>query len=187
MVDEDVDRIPVELLQFGLGDEARDSQKPWVWRSIRGLALPWRRLRKSCASEVDFGRGGQHQRRRIAPENLEQPVSRRSYRWSDQEGLGRRMQFKVARWMRQRVVGYQRGNVREFGLFRLEELAPRRRVVEEIANGDGCASGHPGVVHAEDIAAGDLDGRACGILVCAGLERQPRNARNRRQRLAAEA
>ena len=59
--------------------------------------------------------------------------------------------------MGERVVRDERGDVRELGLLGLEELAARRGVEEEVADGDGGAGGQAGLFDAEDVAAGDLD------------------------------
>ena len=42
VVDEDVDGVSVELLQFRLGDEARDAEETGVGRLVVGFALPGR-------------------------------------------------------------------------------------------------------------------------------------------------
>ncbi len=45
----------------------------------------------------------------------------------DQHGIGGRVQFEMLVRMRQRVVRYQRCDVREFGGFRLQKFLARRR------------------------------------------------------------
>ena len=74
------------------------------------------------------------------------------------------MQLEVLVGMSERVMCDQRGDVREFGRFGLEEFAARGRVEEEIADGDGGAAGQAGVFHAMDFSAGDLEQRAGGSL-----------------------
>ena len=59
--------------------------------------------------------------------------------------------------VRERVVGDERGDVGEFGLLGLEELAAGGSVEEEVADSDGGSGGKAGVFDAEDVAAGDLD------------------------------
>ncbi len=187
MVDEDVDRVAVQLLQLRLGDEPRNAQKSGVGRRVILLALPGRRLGQAGAREVHLRRGREHQRCRVAAKDLEQPVAGRGHRRRDQQRLGRRMQFKVPLRMRQRIVRHQRGNVGQLGLLGLEEFAPRRRVVEQVADRDGGARRRAGIFHAQYFAAGDLDLRARVFVRGMGFQRQTRDAGNRRQRLAAEA
>ena len=89
--------------------------------------------------------------------------------------------------MGQRVVRHQRRDVPQLGLLRLQKLAPRRRVVEKVAHRDGRSHRQPRVLHANDLSARNLHRRSRVVLRRARLQRQPRDAGNRRQRLAAKA
>ena len=59
--------------------------------------------------------------------------------------------------MGERVVRDQRGHVGQLSGFGAEEFAPRRRVEEEIGDGDGRSARQRGVVHVKDLAAGNLE------------------------------
>ncbi len=74
LVDEDVDRVAVELLQFGLGDEAGDAEVAGVGRCVVRVALPGRRLGEAGAGEVEFGGGGEHVAGSVFAEDLEEAV-----------------------------------------------------------------------------------------------------------------
>ena len=69
--------------------------------------------------------------------------------------------------MREAVMRDERGDVRDFGLFRTQEFLAGRDIEEEIADGDRGAFGERGFVAAQQLAAGDFD---CGAgLFAAGL------------------
>ena len=55
LVDEDVDRVAIELLQFGLGVKAGQAKRARGARGFVGIALPWRRFGKAGAIERRFG------------------------------------------------------------------------------------------------------------------------------------
>ena len=60
-------------------------------------------------------------------------------------------ELEVFLGMGQRVVRDQRRHVSQLGGFGAKEFAPRRRVEEEIGDGDGGSAGQGGVVHAQNL------------------------------------
>ena len=71
--------------------------------------------------------------------------------------MGGREQLEVLLRMGKRVVGDQRGHVRQLCGFCAQEFAARGRVEEEIGDGDCGSARQGGVVHVENFAAGNFD------------------------------
>src|SRR5690606_27055037 len=67
------------------------------------------------------------------------------------------------------------------------ELAPRRHVVEQVADLDRGAARVLLRRHVTDVAAVDLEARAVVVTVAPGRQDEAAHRRNRRQRLAAES
>ena len=165
MVDENVDGVAVELLQLGLGDEAGDAEVAGGGSFVAGFALPRWGFGKAGAGEVHLGGGGEHEGGGVLAEDLEEAFLCVSDCGRNEQGLCCGVEFEVLRWVSQGVVRDQSGDMRELGLFRLEELAAGRGVEEEIADLDGCSGGKAGVFGANDLASGYFDYSADGLCV----------------------
>jgi hypothetical protein len=74
LIDEDVHRVAVQLLELGLGDEASDAEKTWFRRSVVEIALPRRRFGKASAGEVHLGCRGEHVVGGFLTEYLEESI-----------------------------------------------------------------------------------------------------------------
>ena len=144
-------------------------RKPGVGRLVILLATPGRRLGKTGAGEVHFGGGLDHQGRGLRAEDLEEALARVGNGGGDQQRLSSGVQVKVARRMRERVMSDERGDVLQFGGFGLEELATRRRIEEEVSDGDRSALRQTGLIDAQYLAAGDLDDGARCVFGGAGF------------------
>src|SRR5690348_5809415 len=97
------------------------------------------------------------------------------------------MQFEVLVRMRESVMGYERRNLRQLCGFRTQEFFSRRRIKEEIANGNCCARRHSGFFHFEQLATGDLDARARHVVGLSRLQCEPRDRTDRWQRFTAKS
>ena len=186
-VHKDVNRIAIEPLQLGLGNKAGEAQVTGVWRFVVFFALPRRRLRQAGAGEVHLSGDRQHQRGSLRAEDLKEPFAGVGDGWRDEQCLGGRVQLEVARRVREGIVRHQRSDVLQLGRLRLEELAARRCIEEEVADGNRRSLRQPCLFDTQDIAAGDLDQCAGVILGRTRLERDPRYARDAWQGLAAKA
>jgi hypothetical protein len=187
LVDEDVDGVSIELLQLGLGDEAGETQVAGVGWGVVLLALPRRRFGQAGAREVELGGGGEHVVAGVFAEDLEEAVGGVGDRGRDEERLGCAVELDVFCGVDEGVVRDQRGDVGEFRLLGLEELAAGGGVEEEVAEGDGGADGKAGIFDADDVAAGDLYEGAGGFFGYAGLKLEAGDAGDRREGFAAEA
>ena len=76
VIDEDVDGVAIELLQFGLGEEAGQPQKAGDGRLVILIALPRRRLGQAGALEIDFRGDGQQLVERFLAEDLVDALGR---------------------------------------------------------------------------------------------------------------
>ncbi len=186
-VDEDVDRSTIQLLQLGLGDEAAHAQKARLRRLVIGLASPRRRLRQARAREVHLRRAGQHVARHVAAKDLEDALGRIPHGRRHQQRLRGRVQLKMLRRMRQRIVRHQRGDVRQLRRLGLEKFLARGHIEEQVADRDGRAHRRTHVLDFRHLAAMNLNSCANGILFRAGVELNARNRCDGRQRFAAEA
>ena len=71
LVDEDVDGVAIELLQFRLGVKAGErAMMPGSRARLIGIALPWRRFGKTGAVKMRFGGDGKQLRKRLFAEDL---------------------------------------------------------------------------------------------------------------------
>ena len=102
-----------------------------------------------------------------------------------------RGQLEVLLRMRQRVVGDQSRDVGQLCAFGAEKLAPGRSVEEQIGDGEGGSSGQRGVVHVQNLAAGNFKAGTDGVFsvggACRRFQRHAGDGGDGRQRLAAEA
>ena len=187
LIDEDVDGVAIELLQLRLGDEAGEAEVAGVGWGVVGVALPGGRLGQSGVGEVGLGGSGEHEAKGVLAEDLEEPLAVVGHGRSDQQGLGGGVEFEVAGGMGEGVVGDKSGDVREFGLLRLEELAAGGGVEEEVADGEGGTGRQAGVFDAEDVAAGDLDEGTGSVFRGAGFEGEAGDAGDGGQGLSTEA
>ena len=141
VIDEDVDSVAVEALQLWFGDEAGDAEEAGVGGFVVFFTAPGRWLGEAGVAEVELGGGGDHEAGGIGAEDLEETLTGVSDGGCDEEGLGARVELKVAGGVGEGVVGDEGGDVLELGGFRLEEFAAGGGVEEEIADGDGGAGG----------------------------------------------
>ena len=105
-------------------------------------------------------------------EDLVETFRMRCHWRSCEQVVRRRMQLKVLVRMSKRVVGYERGDVRELGRFRSQKLFARGNVEEEIANGNRRPWRHSCVFNLEQFASGDLDSCADAVIWLSGFQRQ---------------
>ena len=89
--------------------------------------------------------------------------------------------------MRQRVVRDKRRDVAQLGRFRFQEFPPRGHAVENIRDADRRPRRNARRLHADQLAARELDARSLLFFRRARFEKQPRNRGDRRQRLAAKS
>ena len=181
-VDEDEDRIAIALLHLRAREEAAQAE-----RARARLAVA--RLRVGRQQQSSLSRAPISTRSSSSPaaEHLVDALLQGRDR-RDVQQLGRaagELQGLVG--MRQAVVRHQRGDVRQLGLLGAQKFLARGDVVEEIADRDAGAAAERRLLAAQHLAAGDLDARAGGLLLRARFEQQPRDRRDRRQRLAAKA
>ena len=185
-IDEGVDRVAVELLQLRLGGEAADPHEAGVGRLIVRVPLPRRRLRQARAFKVDLRGEGKQVIQNLFAEDLKDTLRRPFDRGRNQQRMGRGVQLKMLAGVSQRVVGDQSRDMRELGGFRFEKFASRGRVVEEIAHGERGSRGRSRIFIAQDLAAGNLDSRAGGILLGAGRHLQAGDRGDRGQSLSTK-
>ena len=195
-IDECVDRIPVQLLNFRFGDKSVYPQASRVCggtgaspvlRIVFFFASPWRRLWKANVSERQFRSDGNELLQNILAEDLINALTAAGDWRRDQYGVRRRVQFKMLIRMRQCIVRDQRRNMRKLGGLRLQKLFARRNIKEEIADGNGSPRGKAGLFHAKNLASGNFDQRARLLVRGAGFETQSADGCNRRQSFSAKA
>src|SRR6266700_3289003 len=195
-IHERVDRIPVQLLDFRLGNKSVYAQTPWIYRGT-GVApvfrivffytSPRRRLWKADARERQFRSYGNELIENILSKHLINAFAVASHGWCNQHSVGRRMQFKMLVGMRQRIMRDQRSNVRKLGGLCLQKLFARRNIKEEIADGDGRSGGKAGLFDAKNLSACNFDHRTRVLVRGAGLQSQAADRCNRRQSFSAKA
>ena len=150
-VDEDVDRVAIQFLDFGLGDEAVDAEFAERWSGFicchlvssggspvvfNFFAAPGRRLRQADAFQrLQRGDGNQLVENFLA-ENLVHALAVSRDRRRHQHGVGGGVQLEMLVGMRQRVVRHQRCDVRQLGGFGFQKFLARRNIEEKIADGD---------------------------------------------------
>ena len=98
-----------------------------------------------------------------------------------------REQLEVLFRVGQGVVGDQRRHVGQFGRFGAEKFAAGGSVEEEIGDGERGAARQSGVVHVEDLAAGNFDARSGALLAGGRFQRDAGHRGDGGQRLAAKA
>jgi hypothetical protein len=187
LVDEDVDGVAIELLQFGLGDEAAHAQRSGIGRGVVFIALPRRRLGQSGAVEGSLGCHGDELVEGVAAEDLVDALGGLRDRRRDEQGVGRGVQLEMLLGMGERVMCNQCCYMRELGGFGLEEFAAGRSVEEEIADRDGGSGGKAGVFDAIDFSADDFDAGPAVFACGAGFELDAGDGGDGRKRFAAEA
>ena len=96
----------------------------------------------------------------VFAEDLKEAVGGRGRNGRDEERLRGGVELKMTRGVGEGVVGDERGDVGELGLFGAEELAAGRCVVEEIADRDGGSDRQACGFDALDVAAGDFYDRS---------------------------
>ena len=72
LVDEDVDRVAIEFLQFGFGDEAGEPKVAGVRRGVVFFAFPRWGFGEASAGEVHLGGDGEHVVAGFFAEDLEE-------------------------------------------------------------------------------------------------------------------
>ncbi len=169
-VDEDINRIAVEFLDFRFGDETVQAEfaKGWgrfcsffaCYPWLRLLAAPRWGLRQADAFQRLQGGDGNQLVQNLFSENLVHALAVTRYRRRYQHGVGGGVQLEMLVGMGQGVVRDQRRDVREFGGFGLQELLPGRNIKEKIADGDAGSGGQAGFFYCEYLAAVDFNHRA---------------------------
>ena len=147
--------------------------------------------------------GGQRRRQTVQPDprrllahldqprpiavDLEEPVGEGRHRGMVEQRARAAAQPKTHLDMGEGKLRQRARDVAGLGPVGLEELAPRRHVVEEVANLDGGALGKPGRGHPRPVPA--VDRHLDPARRAAGARAQPqvRHRRDARQRLAPEA
>ena len=176
-VDEDVNRVAIQFLDFGLGDETVHPEFAEGWRFLFSVgcvlrlfagggaratrtfffAAPGRRLRQADAFER-LHRGYRDQLvENFFAEDLVDALAVARNRRGDQHGVRGRVQFEMLVGMSQGVVRHQRCDVRKFGGFSLEKFLSRRDIKEEVADRDRRPGRQACFFHFEDLAAVDFD------------------------------
>ena len=186
-IDEAVDRVAVQFLQFRLGGESGNTQ-PAGRRSlvVRGPP-PRRRFRKTGARQLDFGRQRQQLVQSVLAENLKNALRRLLDRGRDQQGMGGRVQLEVLVRVGQRVMSNQGGYVSQLRVFRLEEFSPRRGIKEQVAHRERGARGRARLFAQQQLAPGNFHPCARGFFPGAGDQLYPGNGRDRGQGFSAKA
>src|SRR5271168_4652152 len=203
-INENIDRIAIELLNFRLRNKTMQSHfTEIVWRGrprqrspildVAGSwlrlrsATPWRRLRQADALQRLHGRERNQLVEGFASKNLIHALTMTGHGWRDQQGVGRRVQLKMLVGMGQCVVRYQGRDVGEFRRFRLQKFLARRNVEKQIANCDRSSKRQPRFFDADDLAAVDFEDRSRSFFCRAGFQMKAGNGCNGGQRLAAKS
>ena len=124
---------------------------------------------------------------RPIPVDLEEPVGEARHRRVVEEAARTASQPEAHLGAREGELRQRARDVPGLGTVRLQELAPGRNVVEEIADLDGGALRQSGLGHPRLRAAVDADLDAARRAAGAGAQPQVRHRRDARQRLAPEA
>ena len=151
-------------------------------RSLRSTP-PRRRLRQADTLQWLQRRQRDQLVEDLASENLVHALAMTGHGRRHQQGIGRRVQLEMHLRMRQRIVGYERCDVRQFGRFRSQKLLARWRIEEEIANRDRSSKRQARFFDADYFAAVDFEDGAGRFLFGACFQTQPGNW----QRLAAKS
>ncbi len=174
-VDEDVDRVAIQFLDFGFRDKAVYPEFAERWSGFIAVTwfLPAAQLCFSTSLRRQGGGCGRPMRssgctaamgiswsRTSFAENLVHPLAVTRDRRRHQHGVGGRVQFEMLVGMGQRVVRDQRCDVRKLGGLGFQEFLARRDIEEEIADGNAGSGRQAGFFHLEDLAAVDFDHRA---------------------------
>ena len=96
LVDEDVDGIAVELLQFGLGVEAGEAQRTGLALRFVRIFFPRRRLGQAGALERSFGGDGKQLAERLLAEDLEDALGGASDGRRGEDGVAWRRAARIA-------------------------------------------------------------------------------------------
>ena len=118
--------------------------------------------------------------------HLIQPVALRQCRRALQHLAARARQCEADLGIRQRELGDNPGDLRGLGGIGLQELAPRREVVEDVVDFDDGALRRADLDDRRDRAAVDANLGAALLPFRARAQHEVRHRRDRRQRLAAE-
>ena len=180
-VDEDENRIAVQLLNLGLGDEAVNPHLARIfWGGPFPIVLclfppPRRGLRESHVFEsLPCGHGDQLVEGLLAKHLIDALAASR-HRRRHQHGVRGRMQFKMLIGMRQGVMRDQRCDMGEFGRLRSQEFFAGGNIKEKIADGDRSSQRQSGFLHAGHSPAVDLDHSARRLVCCPGLQAKARH------------
>jgi len=187
LVDEDVDRVAVEFLQRGAGDEAADAEEAGIGRSVVAIAAPGRWFGDAGVVKAALGGQGEELVESVAAEDLIDALGRLAHRRRCQQRVGGGVKLEVDFGMGERVMRHQRGYMSEFGGFGAEKFAAGWRVEEEVADGDGGAGRTAGIFDGEDFAACDFDAGPGGALGWTSNEFEARDGGDGGERFAAEA
>jgi hypothetical protein len=156
LIDEDIDRVAIELLQLGFGDEASEAKETGVGCNVVLFALPGRGLRQTDASEVKFGRSGEHVVAGLSAKDLEEAVCAVANSGGYKESLRGGVKFKVFCGVDEGIMRDERSDVRQLSLFGLEEFTSGGSIEEEVAESDGGADWKASIFDSKDISAGNF-------------------------------
>ena len=150
-IHENVNRIAIELLNLRLRNKpmqphlaeivsrgappANCHPRPQRIRIAR-VAPPRWRLRQTDTLQGLHRRERNQLVERLASKHLVYALAMTSHGRRDQQRIRRRVQFEMLLRMRQRIVRYQRCDVRKLGRLRSQKFLARRRIKEKIANRD---------------------------------------------------
>ena len=180
-VDENVDAVAVRALHLRTRRESRDAQ--------RGRLLVCLDLRLGDrGTHRSFARWNLDQFvERLPPEELIHTLGKFLHRRTIKNQLRRRLEHKMRFGMGQRVVRDERGDVAKFGRLGFQKFAPRRHAVKNVRDTNRSSRRQSGRLYSDEFAAGEFDPGSLIFLGRARFEQQPRNRRDRRQRLSAKS
>ena len=135
---------------------------------------------RPARSSSNFGGDGEQLAERLLAEDLEDAFGGAGDGRRGEDGMAGGEKIELLLRMGQRVVRDQRGDVGQLSGFGAQKFAPRRRVEEEIGDGDGGAARQSCIFNAMDFAAGDLEMRSntCSRACFIASSRFKRDARN---------
>ncbi len=174
-VNEDKDRIAIVLLNLRTAHEAANQKLarllPWVGQLQGGAAF----------AQID------EVFEQLTAENLKHALPQSLNRRGVEQIRAAVPQFERFAGMRQTVMRHQRGNMRQFRLFRSEKFLSGRHIKEEVAYRNGSPAAPRNFITGEDLAARNLHTCSRLFIRRARFEQQPGNGRNRRQRLSPKS
>src|SRR5215469_15033505 len=134
----------------------------------------------SLRFEGNRRRHGNHLIQSFTPKYLIKPLRMRCNRCDDEYRVGGGMQFEVLIRMSERIMGYERRDVRELSRFRAQEFPARRRIEKKVPNRYRRAGRKPRLGNVYDTAACDIDYGSAGLFRRVAFQMEARYGCNRR-------